>query len=511
VSGGATVTLVAVGTCTIQATQAGNANYAAATPVNQSFITSVLTVTTPGSLASGTVGVGYGPVTYAASGGTGQGYTWSCTGLPSGLTISTAGVLSGTPASGSQGSYTAVCMVRDSGGNTAQSSLALAINAQPVLSIVKSHTGNFTQGQTGATYSVVVSNSATASPTSGIVTVVDTLPAGLTPTAIAGGMSWSCTLATLTCTNNNVLAAGASYPTITVTVNVAINATSPLVNSATVSGGGATAVTATDSASLTFPPAALSTLNDAQFTGPSSSICLSTNGSPCGPATAPASATNGSVLYDANSTALLGQLGARASLLFSGSGATPTSVSAGAKSTFQDVLTIGNGTGTGTLNLTFENNGTISGATAGQPDCVNAGTGQSSPAQLQYVPFVAGQLDYSLAVVCPVGNGASTTTIPISFTFGAPLAFEVELDVIAEISPLVSGAEVEVDYNTQPSKLSAITVYDSQNAPVPLSIQSESGAVYTATGIALSGPTLNVAVFHAGNFIGICLPRETTA
>ncbi|MGA2117739.1 MAG: hypothetical protein ABSH56_23645 [Bryobacteraceae bacterium] len=34
---GNTVTLVAVGTCTIQATQAGNATYAAATPVNQSF------------------------------------------------------------------------------------------------------------------------------------------------------------------------------------------------------------------------------------------------------------------------------------------------------------------------------------------------------------------------------------------------------------------------------------------------------------------------------------------
>jgi hypothetical protein len=31
------VTLVSVGTCTIQATQAGNANYAAATPVSQSF------------------------------------------------------------------------------------------------------------------------------------------------------------------------------------------------------------------------------------------------------------------------------------------------------------------------------------------------------------------------------------------------------------------------------------------------------------------------------------------
>jgi len=34
---GTTVALVAAGTCTIQATQAGNANWAAATPVNQSF------------------------------------------------------------------------------------------------------------------------------------------------------------------------------------------------------------------------------------------------------------------------------------------------------------------------------------------------------------------------------------------------------------------------------------------------------------------------------------------
>ena len=34
---GTTVTLVALGTCTIQATQPGNANYAAATPVSQSF------------------------------------------------------------------------------------------------------------------------------------------------------------------------------------------------------------------------------------------------------------------------------------------------------------------------------------------------------------------------------------------------------------------------------------------------------------------------------------------
>jgi hypothetical protein len=38
---GATVTLVGVGTCTIQATQAGNTNYSAATPVNQSFLVTI--------------------------------------------------------------------------------------------------------------------------------------------------------------------------------------------------------------------------------------------------------------------------------------------------------------------------------------------------------------------------------------------------------------------------------------------------------------------------------------
>jgi hypothetical protein len=48
---GSLVTLVAVGTCTIQATQAGNATYAAATPVNQSF------QVTPAGGGSGTSGL----------------------------------------------------------------------------------------------------------------------------------------------------------------------------------------------------------------------------------------------------------------------------------------------------------------------------------------------------------------------------------------------------------------------------------------------------------------------
>src|SRR6266404_245664 len=92
----------------------------------------------------------------------------------------------------------------------------------PDLTITKSHSGNFTQGQVGATYSITATNSGFAA-TSGTVTVTDTLPAGLTATAISG-TGWTCVLGTLTCTRSDALAAGASYPAITLTVNVANNA-----------------------------------------------------------------------------------------------------------------------------------------------------------------------------------------------------------------------------------------------------------------------------------------------
>ena len=104
------------------------------------------------------------------------------------------------------------------------------------LNINKSHQGNFTQGQTGAEYTIEVSN-AGPSDSTGTVTVTDTLPAGLTATAI-NGPGWNCVLATLTCTRSDSLPAGDSYPPITLTVDVANNASSPQVNLAKVEGGG---------------------------------------------------------------------------------------------------------------------------------------------------------------------------------------------------------------------------------------------------------------------------------
>jgi len=124
----------------------------------------------------------------------------------------------------------------DTSNNTATDPTVITALQLPDLTIVKTHAGNFRQGQIGATYSIAVGN-AGPGPTSDIVTVVDTLPAGLTASGITGP-GWSCTLGTLTCTRADVLAAGGSYPVITLTVDVAPTAPASVTNVATVSGGG---------------------------------------------------------------------------------------------------------------------------------------------------------------------------------------------------------------------------------------------------------------------------------
>ncbi|MDQ6788078.1 MAG: putative Ig domain-containing protein [Acidobacteriota bacterium] len=134
---------------------------------------------------------------------------------------------------------------------------SISVSSAPVsdLTITKTHTGSFTQGQTGAQYAITVTNSGNL-PTSGTVTVIDTLPSGLTATAI-GGTGWTCNLGTLTCTRSDALANGASYPVITLTVNVANNAPASVTNTASVSGGSETNTsndTANDLTTITGSP-----------------------------------------------------------------------------------------------------------------------------------------------------------------------------------------------------------------------------------------------------------------
>ena len=61
-------------------------------------------------------------------------------------------------------------------GNNSASDATTVINP-PNLAIAKSHTGNFTVGVNGA-YTITVSNAAGSGPTTGTITVTDTLPTG---------------------------------------------------------------------------------------------------------------------------------------------------------------------------------------------------------------------------------------------------------------------------------------------------------------------------------------------
>lgn len=116
--------------------------------------------------------------------------------------------------------------------------VAPAVTPAADLAIHLTHAGNFTQGDLGRTCTLLVTNCGTA-PTTGAVMVTNLLPAGLVATAI-GGSGWTSDLGALACSRSDALAAGASYPPITVTVNVATNAPASLTNLAVVAGGGET-------------------------------------------------------------------------------------------------------------------------------------------------------------------------------------------------------------------------------------------------------------------------------
>lgn len=100
------------------------------------------------------------------------------------------------------------------------------------LTVDKEPAGPFENG-TGS-FTILVTNVGLVATDGSLVTVTDTPAFGVTVTAMSG-TGWSCNVGTLTCTRSDVLAAGASYPPITVDV---VYDTTPVSNTATVSGGG---------------------------------------------------------------------------------------------------------------------------------------------------------------------------------------------------------------------------------------------------------------------------------
>ncbi|SPF33820.1 NHL repeat containing protein (modular protein) [Candidatus Sulfopaludibacter sp. SbA4] len=188
-------------------------------------------VTANGTITTVAGGGGYG---YSGDGGSATGATFR---YPYGISVDAAGNI----------------VVADQNNNAVR--LLTPTETQPVLTIQSAHTGAFAPGQTGATYTVKVSNSPGAGATNGAVTVSEILPGGLTLAGMAGP-GWTCPAATAaTCARSDALSGGSSYPAITVTVNVSATAPGQLTNEASVSGGGANAAGAEDLTVVAAPSA----------------------------------------------------------------------------------------------------------------------------------------------------------------------------------------------------------------------------------------------------------------
>jgi uncharacterized repeat protein (TIGR01451 family) len=103
----------------------------------------------------------------------------------------------------------------------------------PDLVITKTHAGTvWTPGQNG-TYTITVGNIGTGK-TSGLVSVTDQLPYGMSPVSMSGP-GWTCSV--LTCTRSDALAPTALYPPITLVVSIGAGASSTN-NRASVAGAG---------------------------------------------------------------------------------------------------------------------------------------------------------------------------------------------------------------------------------------------------------------------------------
>ena len=122
------------------------------------------------------------------------------------------------------------------GQGRCSSTVTTPVKGAPQLELAKHHNGDFIPGVDG-TYTLTVRNIG-SEPTSGTITVSDTLPTGLTAKS-ATGSGWACTLgATVTCTSSAVIPAGGAAPDITLVVNVAASAVPSVTNTAKASGGG---------------------------------------------------------------------------------------------------------------------------------------------------------------------------------------------------------------------------------------------------------------------------------
>jgi uncharacterized protein YhjY with autotransporter beta-barrel domain len=247
ITGGGALTLLSPGTCTINANQAGNAAYAAAAQVTQSFAIVVpggaVSISTT-SLPQGTGGVAYSQSITAAGGATPYSFAVTAGALPPGVSMSSAGVVSGTPTAA--GTFNFTVQVTDAATQTATQPLTLVI-AAPTITLSPASLPN---GLAGTAYAQVISAAGGSGPYTFALTS-GALPAGMT-LASDGTLSGTPTVSgafniTITATDALGFTGAQAYtlnisaPTITLTPATLPGATVAVAYSQVLTANGGTA------------------------------------------------------------------------------------------------------------------------------------------------------------------------------------------------------------------------------------------------------------------------------
>jgi len=139
---------------------------------------------TPATIPAATLGAAFSQTVTASGGASPYTYAVSSGTLPAGLTLSTAGVISGT-ATSSNGTGASVT-IRATDANGCQGSLAYNLQVCPVISIAQS---SLPQGTVGTAYSQTLTASGGTASYSAWTITSGALPAGLTLNASTGVIS----------------------------------------------------------------------------------------------------------------------------------------------------------------------------------------------------------------------------------------------------------------------------------------------------------------------------------
>ena len=176
----------------------------------------------------------------------GGGYTVTQPSQPTGTSngITTPGS-PGATATGTGTTPSAIATINLSGANTVSGNndFAEVPGPSPDLAIAKTHSpASFAAGSATGYFTITPSNVGSVA-TSGTITMVDTLPSGITVAETPTGNGWACVGAigasSFTCTSSAVIGAASTGQIITVRVAVATGLEGQiLINTAVISGGG---------------------------------------------------------------------------------------------------------------------------------------------------------------------------------------------------------------------------------------------------------------------------------